>query len=166
MSHQPNPTMMRLSLIFFLSAGLLGGCRSYGDTDDGSADNEPASAHPEETALAQGVGEWELVKEVSGWTPQVIDYDTMKRKTYYRFRADQTFYKYTTRGDTVRGTYRLRHPHAATTDRPRLIELAYPEDYFFYTSCLSGKELFTLRGDTLINDTQPCDGPKLFYVKR
>ena len=158
--------MIRLSLIFFLSAELLGGCQSYGDAENASTDNEPTSAHPEETVLAQEAGEWELVKEVSGWTREVINYDTMKRKTYYRFRADQTFYKYTTRGDTVRGTYRLRHPHAATTDRPRLIELAYPEDYFFYTSCLSGKELFTLRGDTLINDTQPCDGPKLFYVKR
>ena len=158
--------MIRLPLIFFLSAGLLGGCQPYGEADDGSADDEPQAVRPEETALVQGASEWELVKEVSGWTPQVINYDTMKRKTYYRFRADQTFYKYTTRGDTVRGTYRLRQPQATGTDGPRFIELTYPEDYFFYASCLSGKELFTLRGDTLINDTQPCDGPKLFYVKR
>ncbi|MGB3780736.1 MAG: hypothetical protein WA960_20395 [Tunicatimonas sp.] len=158
--------MIRLPIVFLLGAWLLGGCQPDGEADDASADDEPRVIPPEEAALTPGVGEWELVKEVSGWTPQVINYDTMKRKTYYRFRADQTFYKYTTRGDTVRGTYRWRQPQATTTDGLRFIELAYPEDYFFYTSCLSGKELFTLRGDTLVNDTQPCDGPKLFYVKR
>ena len=158
--------MIRLSLIFLLSAWLLGGCRPYGDTEGDSADDEPRAVLPDETALTQGVGEWELVKEVSSWAPRVINYDTMKRKTYYRFRADQTFYKYTTRGDTVRGTYRMRQPQATSPDGPRFVELTYPEDYFFYTSCLSGKELFTLRGDTLINDTQPCDGPKLFYVRQ
>ncbi len=153
--------MIRLPIVFLLGAWLLGGCQPYGEADD-----KPQAILPEADALTQGVGEWELVREVSGWTPQVINYDTMKRKTYYRFRADQTFYKYTTRGDTVRGTYRWRKPRAASTDAAQLIELVYPEDYFFYTSCLSGKELFTLRGDTLVNNTQPCDGPKLFYVKR
>lgn len=158
--------MIRLPIAFVLGALLLGGCQSYEEADDGSADDEPRAIRPEETMLTQGVGEWELAKEVSGWSPQVINYDTMKRKTYYRFRTDRTFHKYTTRGDTVRGTYRLREPSSVTTDGPRTIELTYPEDYFFYTSCLSGKELFTLHGDTLINNTQPCDGPKLFYVKR
>ena len=157
--------MIRLPIALILGAWLLGGCQPYEEADN-SADDEPQAIRPEETALTQGVGEWELTKEVSGWTPETISYDTMKRKTYYRFRADQTFYKYTTRGDTVRGTYHWRQPQATTTDGLRYIELTYPEDYFFYTSCLSGKELLILRGDTLINDTQPCDGPKLFYVKR
>lgn len=157
---------MRLLTTFLFGAWLLGGCQPYEEADGGSADDEPQAIRPEETTLTQGVGEWELVKEVSGWTPQGINYDTMKRKTYYRFRADQTFHKYTTRGDTVRGIYSVRESSPTTTDRPRLIELTYPEDYFFYTGCLSGKELFTLHGDTLVNDTQPCDGPKLFYVKR
>ena len=158
--------MIRLPIAFIFGVWLLGGCQPYGEANDDSTDDESQATRPEETILVQGVGEWELVKEVSGWTPQVTSYDTVKRKTYYRFRADQTFYKYTTRGDTVWGTYRLRQPQATTTDGLHFIELTYPEDYFFYTSCLSGKELFTLRGDTLINDTQPCDGPKLFYVKR
>ncbi len=156
---------MRLLTTLLFCAWLLGGCQPYREADDDFADDETKVIRPKETLLTQGLGEWELVKEVSGWTPQVIRYDTMKRKTYYRFRADQTFYKYTTRGDTVRGTFHLRESQAAS-DRLRMIELTYPEDYFFYTSCLSGKELFTLQGDTLINDTQPCDGPKLFYVKQ
>lgn len=158
--------MIRLPITFLLGAWLLGGCQPYGDTEDDSADGETRAVHPVETTLTQGVGTWELVKEVSGWVPQVISYDTMKRKTYYRFRTDRTFHKYTTRGDTVRGTYTLRQPRSSTTSDLRLLELTFPEDYFFYTGCQSGKELFTLRGDTLVNDAQPCDGPKLFYAKR
>ena len=160
-STQPlmNYTYSVLSIVW-----IIGSCQPLLDSAD--AQDETAEPKlPTAALLTVNNQQWVLVREISGWTPQIIDYDTVERKTFYRFLSDQTFRKHTTHGDTVRGTYTLQSDSADAT-KPLVITLSYPEDYFFYNSCLSGQERMELQGDTLVNSALPCDGPKLFYVKR
>lgn len=153
-------TFSALSFVWIVTS-----CQPYGDSLPDDTTAQETTSDPSLSALVtHRAEEWELVREISAWSPRVIDYDTMSRKTYYRFRPNQMFYKYTTHGDTVQGNYTARRPRAE--GQPLVINLTFPENYFFYNGCLSGQERFELRADTLVNNAQACDRPKLLYVKR
>ena len=143
---------------------LLTYCQSYSDSENLTS-QEKKSDLPSSALVTQNSKQWELVKEISAWTPRVTNYDTVDRKTFYQFKSDQTFAKYTTNGDTIRGFYKVQKDTVAT-DELLVITLDFPDDSFFYNSCLSGQERFELQGDTLVNSALACDGPKLLYVKR
>ena len=121
---------------------------------------QPNNGEDTMEAMSGPVERWELVKSISSWTGTVTDYDTVDFRTYYVFRPDDTFIKYTSEGDTATGTY--QYVQQEDVD----LELTFAEGSDLIDSCLGGKEFFTHSADTLINDVRPCDGPRLFYVKQ
>ncbi len=120
------------------------------------------SCNPGSTPIAPfGIfGKWQLVKLESGWTGEVIDAKSLPYQESYEFRSDSTFRKFRTDSLVATGKYTQKD-----FSGEKYIELSFDNEESS-SGCTRGKTyLQQPERDVLIENNQPCDGPKLYFQR-
>lgn len=121
-------------------------------------ETDPMASVEEIGARQTGGSRWTLVGMGNPWTGEYMEADSLSFWYAYEFKADSTFTKYSSEGDTASGYYH------DVENQYEYRELTFTEGDIFIASCSGDKEYMRQEDGYLVVDTQPCDGPKYFYL--